>query len=202
MSHLTVKRIFLYGLSLIGLWILGLLFFVYIIQSDVYKNNTQTEAIIVLTGGAFRIETGIDLYRNKHAKYLYISGVNPTTNIVNRVKSNGLKDEDLDCCVVIEQLAKDTNDNALYATKWLHKNDIHTATIVTANYHMPRSMTEFELLNWDVKFYPFSIDPESVIFDRWWFWDGSRQLIVEEYNKFLYAGFKLCFAKILNFFSI
>ena len=43
--------------------------------------------------------------------------MNPTTNIVNRVKSNGLKDEDLECCVVIEQLAKDANDNALYGNQ-------------------------------------------------------------------------------------
>jgi len=175
--------------------------FVMLIQSNYFKSERPTEATIVLTGGAFRIEAGIDLYRDKHSKFLYISGVHPSTNLIERLKSNGISDTDLECCVVIEQLAKDTNDNAFFTTEWIHKNNIRSATIVTANYHMPRSLIEFSLLNNSTVLYPFSVSPESVMFNRWWVWEGSRHLIIEEYNKFLLAGLKLCLVKLLSLFS-
>lgn len=198
----TLAKITLGIATLAACWVLGLILFVWVIQSDMLKSDTKTDAIIVLTGGAFRIETGIDLYRAKHAHYLYISGVDPGTDVIDRIKSNGVSDQDLSCCVVIESLAKDTNDNAYFTNQWIRKQHIESATIVTANYHMPRSLVEFSLLDGHTQLYPFSITPESVMFKKWWAFKGSRELIVEEYNKFLFAGLKLCLIKLLNLVSL
>ena len=37
-----------------------------------------------------------------------------------------------------------TNGNAIEAKQWIEQNGIKTITLVTANYHMPRSLLEFK----------------------------------------------------------
>lgn len=49
-------------------------------------------------------------------------------------------------CIVIEDQAKNTVENALLCLPLLQKDHIHHITLVTSDYHMPRSRLLFELV--------------------------------------------------------
>ena len=75
MRHL--KNLFLYCLAVVlTTWLIGFVAFcVYALtlQSDL---SEKRDAVVVLTGGSQRIETGIRLMEQQNADYLLISGVN------------------------------------------------------------------------------------------------------------------------------
>ena len=54
---------------------ISLLNFVAQIPISALKNDDQTDAIVVLTGGSSRLEEGVNLLMQRKAKKLFVSGV-------------------------------------------------------------------------------------------------------------------------------
>ena len=54
---------------------ISLLNFVAQIPISALKNDEQTDAIVVLTGGSSRLEEGVNLLMQRKAKKLFVSGV-------------------------------------------------------------------------------------------------------------------------------
>ena len=60
--------------------------------------------------------------------------------------------------------------------------------LVTASYHMPRSLMEFRRVMPDVRLIAHPVFPAHVRIDAWWRWPGTASLLAGEYIKYLVAA--------------
>jgi uncharacterized SAM-binding protein YcdF (DUF218 family) len=73
----------------------------------------------------------------------------------------------------------------------------HSLRLVTANYHMPRSLLLFHANLPDINIIPHPVSPESVHLSEWWKHPGTVDLLAMEYDKYLFAYFRLWFFSLL-----
>ncbi len=143
------------------------------------------DGIVVLTGGAERIEAGLVLLAAGKAPRLLVSGVGPgsdMTEITHRLPvptallaTHG---------ITLGRVATDTVGNAAETAAWARRNDLHTLIVVTAGYHMPRALREIARELPDVTLYAVPIrSPALRSADR----VAAVRLLAVEYDKFLAA---------------
>lgn len=181
-------RPLLLGLALLTLgWLAGLAAFASRLdRAPAAPEGRRTQAIVVLTGGSERLGVGFALLRDGRAKKLFISGVYRGVE-VRELLDRARQGEDLECCVVLGYEADDTEGNAVETARWVRVEGYRSLRLVTANYHMPRSLVEFRRALPDVEVVPHPVVPPRVRLERWWNWPGTAELVVGEYNKFLLA---------------
>ena len=156
------------------------------INSDSFESSKSV--IVVLTGGKGRIDKGLELFERNYGKYLFISGVFKESEIkINNLVENKLIEKD--CCVIVDNKAKNTFENAIELTKWLdEKYDIKNIILVSSYYHLPRSYIVFKKLikDKDILLSPVNYKinfNENIIF--------HVRLIILEYFKIIYTLFSL-----------
>lgn len=187
-----IFKLFAYCLTafftLLLVWGLGWLWFAAgTVSVKPQATDTKTDAIIVLTGGDKRVNTGLDLLADGKADKLFISGVN-----------SKVKPEELialwkgDHKKVLPRLslgytADSTASNATESEEWIRKNNIHSVRLVTANYHMARSMLLMKKASPDLMIVKHPVVPDG--FEPWseQFWP----LTFQEYNKYLATWLRL-----------
>ena len=174
-------------LALVVIWTLGLTWFVSKIPARQVENQTKTDAIIVLTGGTRRLETGLHLLAEGYAKLLFISGVARGVDIQALLKLVRRKPDYFTCCIAVGYRADNTAGNAIETTQWIKKNKLGSLRLVTASYHMPRSLYEFRKAMPGIKIVPHAVFPPKFKRDDWWRWPGTARLLAIEFNKFLIA---------------
>ncbi|QJE71817.1 YdcF family protein [Aerophototrophica crusticola] len=172
--------------AIVGVWLAGLFVFVASLPRNPPADGVTTDAIVVLTGGSERLGVGFALLRDGRAKKLFISGVYRGVE-VRELLDRARQGEDLECCVVLGYEADDTEGNAVETARWVRAEGYRSLRLVTANYHMPRSLVEFRRALPDVEVVPHPVVPPRVRLERWWNWPGTAELVVGEYNKFLLA---------------
>lgn len=150
--------------------------------------NAQLDAVVVLTGGSNRLQTGFDLLEQGRGKKLFISGVYQGVDVrelMDQWKKGA--HEELDCCVVLGFDADNTRGNAQETANWMEQEGYHSLYLVTAHYHMKRALLEFNRLgtNWDIR--PWPVAPDGMDMNNWWRDGRYRSLIIREYNKYLAA---------------
>ena len=129
---------------LVVLWAAGFACFVHYVDSLVTPDDKiKTDAIVVLTGGANRINTGLDMLDKGLAGKLLISGVGPNVKQEELVALWRHDDKNVPCCITLGRLAHNTAQNAAEAQQWAAKESVHSLRLVTAAYHMPRAWLEF-----------------------------------------------------------
>lgn len=143
-----LKKAFLYIVLLtLLLWVGGYGAFLMHIRVIGPKSfSTKTDAIIVLTGGNYRITTGLELYAAGLSDQLFITGVH---NLVKEEEIKAMWKGPInlpECCITLGRDATSTVGNAKETLKWAQRNNIKTIRLVTSPYHMPRSMLEFKHL--------------------------------------------------------
>jgi uncharacterized SAM-binding protein YcdF (DUF218 family) len=182
------KRIYnlIGGLALLAAlaWTAGLLWFAQAIPAHVADTTTRTDAIVVLTGGAERIETGLALLDEGLADHLFVSGAGlqvKTGDLLPRTP--GLKAE-VGEKITVGTVAANTPGNALETAAWAESKDVRSIRLVTAAYHMRRSLLEFHAAMPGVTIVPHAVFPPNVKSD-WWRWPGTASLIAREYTKFV-----------------
>jgi len=166
-------------------WLGGFGWFVassYLMRAD---PASTTDAIVVLTGGRQRLETGLDLLAGGKAKKLFISGVNQRVDREELLRSVGPLPEKAACCIVIGHSADNTFGNARETAGWMHEEGYRSLRLVTGWYHMRRSLLEFERAMPRVRVVPHPVFAHRVDPERWWSWHGSPLLVLGEYDKFL-----------------
>ena len=57
--------------------------------------------------------------------------------------------------------------------------------LVTASYHMPRSLLLFRRTMPEVRIAPHPVFPGHVHLDDWWRWPGTARLLASEFNKYV-----------------
>ncbi|HWA42851.1 MAG TPA: YdcF family protein [Hypericibacter adhaerens] len=188
-----VRRLLLLFLVMALIWFIGLVAFVTRIPRNLDTDLAATDAAVVLTGGSERLEAGLDLLANGHAKKLLVSGVNRDVDIETLLGSLDpadlpkLSPETIACCIALGYSAEDTRGNALETADWMRQQKFKSIRLITAAYHMPRSMLEFHRAMPGVQVLPYPVFPHQVKQERWWRWPGTTDLLVREYNKYLVA---------------
>jgi uncharacterized SAM-binding protein YcdF (DUF218 family) len=186
---------FLFVTVIVGLaaaWVAGLVWFASSLPDQPDDPNTRTDAIVVLTGGQGRFEEGVTLLRQGWAQKLFVSGVEPGVEVPEMLKKAHLVPAPSDADIVLGHDADSTASNAAETSDWMHGQGYHSLRLVTASYHMPRSLMEFHHAMPELTIVPHPVFPGAVK-QRWWAWPGTAQLIAQEYVKYLVAAASLKF---------
>ena len=177
-------------LFLAGMWVIGLIRFVSDIPNQVEDITSKTSAIVVLTGGSGRVNEGLALLDKDLAVKLFVSGVYRGLDVRKLLQLARRNPTDLESRIGIGN-AVDTIENASETASWSSRNHISSLRLVTAAYHMPRSMLEFRHAMPGMRIVPNPVFPDHVKQDEWWAWPGTTALFISEYNKFLMAWVRL-----------
>lgn len=125
-------------------WLLGFGFFVVNLpQAKTLPYPDNSDGIIVLTGGAGRLEAGLDLLEKEVAARMLISGVNPVVEPHELSALTGAEEALFTCCIDLDRAAPNTAGNATESAAWAKKHGFHSLVLVTADYHIPRSLILF-----------------------------------------------------------
>lgn len=168
-------------------WVASIGLYAWKINSYEQKISRAPEAIVVLTGGSHRIQEGIDLMSLYGCANMFISGVNRD---VSRHDILGLVQNNIDthgCDLELGYTARNTHENAQEVLAWMKKKAYKSMVLVTAHYHMPRSLLEFQAIAPDIAIDPYPVYPdlpkssfaESIPIRLW--------LLVKEYHKYIAA---------------
>jgi uncharacterized SAM-binding protein YcdF (DUF218 family) len=149
--------------------------------------ETVTDAVVVLTGGSGRLGVGLSLLAQKRAKKLFVSGVYQGVDVAELLRISRQSPRELDCCVVLGYSADDTAGNARETAEWMAQEGYASLRLVTANYHMRRSLLEFRRVMPEVALIPHPVFPPNFKGEEWWRWPGTASLILIEYSKYLVA---------------
>ncbi|HVA14821.1 MAG TPA: YdcF family protein [Stellaceae bacterium] len=175
------------AVALIVLWLIGLWRFAAAIPSEVAAPDRLTDAIVVLTGGSQRVEGGLRLLAEGKAKKLFISGVYRGVDVTELLRVSRQTPDSVACCVVLGHTADNTAGNARETAQWMAGEGFHSLRLVTASYHMPRSLLEFSRAMPDLEIVPNPVFPEFLRQAAWWRSRAGALLIASEYSKYLVA---------------
>jgi uncharacterized SAM-binding protein YcdF (DUF218 family) len=174
------------------LWLGGLVWFADTMPSEIADPSSPTDAIVVLTGGSQRFDAGLELLAAGKAKKLFVSGVHHGVEIADLLHiahraPDAAPADGLACCIVLGYAADSTIGNALETASWMRQEGYHSLRLVTAGYHMRRSLFEFARAMPEIRIIANPVFPEQVKLADWWAWPGTAALIVGEYDKYLAA---------------
>ena len=164
-----------------ALWLAGFLWFV----GDVIKPQPlpgTADGIVVLTGGADRIATGLRLLQEGCCERLLISGVGHGAELAALLQGTGVDPDPLADRITLGRAATNTAGNADEAAAWAHANHLHSLIVVTAFYHMPRALIELGRTAPDLVLRPVAVAPAL---RRHGGALTLLPLLAEEYTKFL-----------------
>lgn len=145
------------------------------------------DAIIVLTGGQFRLDAALDLLRSGKGQRLLISGVNPVARDSELKAVMGADDRLFSCCIDIDRAAIDTVGNAAESAKWVNEHAYSSIILVTNNYHMPRSLLEMRRLLKTTELRPYPVVNSRLDDGTWLVKPDAVRVLFTEYTKFLTA---------------
>lgn len=151
----------------------------------------QADGIVVLTGGASRIDIALGLLDLGRAKRLLISGVNPVTSQKALERVTNSRPKVFDCCVDIGRRALDTRGNANETADWAKKLGYNSLIVVTSDYHMPRSMLELKRTMPEMPMQAAPVPMADLRKADWFLQATTLRVMVSEYFKFLAAHIRL-----------
>ena len=162
---------------LILLYVLGYALFVVALPQP--ADDRRTDAVVVLTGGAGRIERGLDVLRRRVAARMLISGVQRTVRPQELAATHRVGQAVFDCCIDLGREAIDTRSNADEVARWMERRRFRSMRLITTDWHMPRAHFEIaRRVGADVTIVPDAVQSNP----------SHRQLFTE-YNKFLLRHF-------------
>ena len=199
-----IKSLFKILLFMVLIFFIGFGIFLFEIPNKPNKSKEKTDAVIVLTGGLNRIDTGFRILNDNHSQKLFISGVYNETNLKELFVAHHEQIKDLlleKKRIEIGKEARSTRENAEETNKWIKKNNIKTLRLVTSNYHMPRSKFEFKRLLPNTKIithpvFTVNFQKQKILQHKMTF-----KLALKEYIKFIYISAEYYLIKLGHVFS-
>ena len=182
-GHLVLYSLRLLIVAAIGasLWFAGLILFTRMIPIAPLHTISITDGIAIFTGGKTRLNVALDLFQQKKARYLLISGVNPESTLPQTVEQMADKSQ-----ITLGYDALDTLGNAEETTAWALTHHIKTLRLITSNYHMPRSLLELRHLLPEIDIIPHPVVGKSFLKPKWWLNPKTLCLVIQEYKTALY----------------
>lgn len=168
--------------GLVVLYVIGFVIFVTNLPAPSHIHPAQ--GIVALTGGDERLAAAVNLLENREGQRLLVSGVHPATTKAELKKlSHGGKR--FDCCADMGYIASNTRGNAQEAANWARAHRFHSLIVVTARYHMPRSLTEFQAAMPDIALEAYPVEPLDIDLSGWWHDPRALHVLHSEYAKYL-----------------
>ena len=180
-------RLVITVILLAAIYTAALIWFVQALPRAAEDTTTKTDAIVVLTGGAGRVDEGLALLDERLGEKLFISGVYQTTGLEALIAPSQNLPEHISCCIVLGYEAGDTRGNATETAAWMAGEGYSSLRLVTAVYHLPRSLIEFQRAMPGVTIIAHPVSPESFHLEDWYRWPGSASLLITEFGKYLLA---------------
>ena len=190
---MIIARRILIGVLL--LWLIGFCAYVIRIHFTPFPPSVRPDAVVVLTGGNNRIEESLHVLNKFGCKTLFISGVNRNVtryDILNRIQKN--KDAN-DSQVDLGYKSRNTHENAQEVISWLEKNKFNRIVLVTAYYHLPRSILEFQAIAPHLQIEPYAVFPVTDTETKMNFLQ-TTWLFLKEYHKYLFAFIRVSLIKV------
>ncbi len=178
---------------------IGFVIFMNAVRSFVPDTSARADGIVVLTGPGDRISLGLELLASGRARRMLISGVHPSNktaaDLLRRLAGRQVK---VPCCVDLGHVAENTIGNAMEAREWAHNWGFKSLLVVTAAYHMPRSLAEFSRAMPDVRLeaYPAVGRPKDQYL--WSLDRHSWRMHASEYIKLLVSCARLGMGRMLG----
>jgi uncharacterized SAM-binding protein YcdF (DUF218 family) len=172
----------------LALLVSGFVLFAAVVTRPPAPGDPHADGIVVLTGESRRIKEGARLLKEGRAERMLISGVFRRTGKKALMKISGLSEEKFDCCVDLGYAALDTAGNADEARAWATEHRYATLIVVTASYHMPRSLAELALAMPNARLIPHPTATRGFPERRWWLNPSLTRLLLSEYLKLLPAA--------------
>lgn len=172
---------------LVVLWGAGLFAFgARVANSTPAAEPRNSDGIVALTGASsVRIEAAVKLLEAGKAKRLLVSGVN------KEVSRNDMREvthdygRTFDCCVDLGFQASDTQGNAKEISSWARYHKYKTLIVVTADYHMPRSILELRAALPEAILRPYPVVTSTLDARSWWKTSEGSKRMAFEYCKYL-----------------
>lgn len=166
-------------------WLAGLLWYAADSRAFIIEIGTFTDAIVVLTGGNIRAKTGISLLQADYSRQLFISGVHVSVDLTELMHSIDEISDDPTKQIALGYTADDTSGNAAETAVWMHMRGCASLRLVTADYHMKRSILEFQRAMPWVKIVPHPVFPPVFKQEERWHRLYTTVLTATEYTKYL-----------------
>lgn len=169
----------------------GFLWFIRLVPASEVAPARNADGIVVLTGGAFRINDALELLAAGRGQRLLITGVNPTTR--SREISRLMPEHRrwFSCCVDLDHTATNTIGNAVETRRWVKARGFKSLIVVTSNFHMPRAMAELAHQLPNVALVPYAVVSDKVRVESWWESPSTARLLFWEYVKYVVARIRM-----------
>jgi uncharacterized SAM-binding protein YcdF (DUF218 family) len=152
------------------------------------------DGIVALTGGEGRLQAGIELLDQGKGQRLLISGVHEGTSRDQLFAAVGQLSPRSSCCIDLGRSAADTIGNAEETASWVGRHRYRSVIVVTASYHMPRSMMELRAVLPGTQLVPYPVFPDQVRLSEWWSDPETTGVLAGEYLKFIGSSVRLAVA--------
>jgi len=136
--------------------------------------DQKSDSVVVLTGGAKRIDRGLEVLNEKKAERLLISGVDREVKRAELAAEYKMP-ELFECCIDLGFIAVDTRSNALETARWLARRKDKSVRLVTSDWHMRRARLELgRAIPEDIEIMTDAVQTHP-----------SLEILFVEYNKFI-----------------
>lgn len=121
-------------------WCLGFAAFMLALAKPLAGNTT--DAIVVPTGGAGRIDRGLELMRAHQARRMLVTGVAPGVRPSDLAREYQASPALFACCIDLGAEAVDTRSNAEETAQWVRAHGYSSVRLVTSDWHVARAGME------------------------------------------------------------
>jgi len=134
----------------------------------------QSDGAVVLTGGAKRIDRGLETIESGNTERLLISGVDRDVRPSELAAEYGRSTMDFERTIDLGFQSVDTRSNALETARWVERNNVKSLRLITHDWHMRRARLELDQ----------TVDSDVKIINDAVMTSPSLSVLFREYNKF------------------
>ena len=194
-----IRKLTIGGAAAAGFaFMLGFLMFASLATRGGADDTETADGIVVLTGGEKRIAEASRLLADGKARRLLISGVNRMTTKKDVRRLTSISGRLFACCVDLGYAALNTRGNAEETRDWARTHEFSSLIVVTASYHMPRSLAELSQVLPNVRLVAHPVVPSQFADDPWWLSPTNARILAGEYVKFLPTAARLAIGRLMR----
>lgn len=160
---------------LLLVWAIGFIWFSVLLPQP--AGDDTTDGVVVLTGGAGRIERGLEALDERWSRAMLISGVDSEVTDAEIARQYRIPARTMRCCIKLGYDAVNTRTNAAETAAWVAEGEMASLRLVTADYHMRRAA--FDLRR--------QVGPDVTILRDAVRTEPPLQMLFLEYHKLLFG---------------
>ena len=124
------------------IWMLGFAWFALLLPQP--APIAASDVVVVLTGGANRIDRGLEILESGKSTKMLISGVDRDVKPRELAAQYPGSAKYFKCCIALGFQSVDTRSNALETAAWAKRNKVTSLRLITHDWHMRRARFELD----------------------------------------------------------